>query len=55
MRVSGLDDVIDIAASGTSNFGFSGAVKRDGTVAAVTGHDRDGRLVDHDELLVVDD
>lgn len=30
--VSGLDNVVSIAAEGTTNFGFSGAVKADGTV-----------------------
>ena len=32
VQVPGLDHVVDIAASGTTNFGFSGAVKEDGTV-----------------------
>lgn len=32
VQVPGLDHVVDIAAAGTTNFGFSGAVKEDGTV-----------------------
>ncbi|MFN7980280.1 MAG: hypothetical protein U0Q11_00315 [Vicinamibacterales bacterium] len=32
VQVQGLDHVVDIAADGTTNFGFSGAVKDDGTV-----------------------
>ncbi len=31
-RVAGLDSVVSIACEGTTNFGFSGAVKADGTV-----------------------
>jgi alpha-tubulin suppressor-like RCC1 family protein len=31
-RVAGLDNVVSIACEGTTNFGFSGAVKADGTV-----------------------
>lgn len=32
LLVAGLDNVVSIAAEGTTNFGFSGAVKADGTV-----------------------